>query len=139
MGLDIGTVRIGVALSDDSGTIASPLTVIPAEQPFEAVRDEVARICEEHEANRLVVGLPLSMSGEGGGVSARAAKKMGKKLGEALGIRVAFIDERFTSVQADRALLGANMGRRKRKGVIDKVAAAILLQAYLDARPDNES
>jgi putative Holliday junction resolvase len=137
LGLDIGTVRIGAALSDDSGTIASPLATISATQPETAIQAEVQRICEEHEVEMLVVGLPLSMGGQGGGRSARKSKKLGRSLGEALGLPVAFADERFTTVQAVRVLIDANVDRKKRKTVVDKVAAAVMLQAFLDKRTDN--
>lgn len=139
LGLDIGTVRIGVALSDDTGTIASPLTMISAKQSPLQIRAAVQQICEECEVEMLVVGLPLSMGGQGGGTSARLSKKLGKELGEALGMPVAFVDERFTTAQADRALIGANVDRKKRKTVVDKIAAAIILQAFLDARPKDET
>jgi putative Holliday junction resolvase len=134
LGLDIGTVRIGAALSDETGLIASPLTMIKAKQPFEALVKSLSQICEENEVGMLVVGMPLSMDGGGRGDSARMAKSMGKRLGEALKLKVAFVDERFTSIVAEQALLSSDMKRSKRKENIDKVAAAIMLQTFLDMR-----
>jgi len=139
LGLDIGTVRIGAALSDDSGTIATPFAVISATQPQAQLAAEVRRICEENEVDMLVVGLPLSIGGQAGGRTARLSKKLGRALGEASGLPVAFADERFTTAQADRALIGANVDRKQRKSVVDKVAAAIMLQAFLDARSDGDA
>ena len=133
LGLDIGTVRIGVALSDETGTIASPLTMLRAEQPFEQLSETVRELCEANDVELLVVGLPLSMSGAAGGKSARLARKLGKALGAALALDVRFADERFTTAVADRALIGANVDRRKRKTLVDKVAAAVMLQTFLDA------
>ena len=139
LGLDIGEVRIGVALSDESGTIASPLTTVSAKQPYDAVATEFRQICEENEVRALVVGLPFSMSGGTGGTSARAAKTLGRKLARTLGLKVAFCDERFTTALADRALLEADVNRKKRKTVVDKVAAALMLQTFLDGRRNRDA
>ncbi len=134
LGLDIGTVRIGVALSDETGLIASPLTAIAAKQPFEALAKALSQICEENEVGMLVVGMPLSMNGGARGTSARMAKSLGKRLGETLGLKVTFVDERFTSTLAEQALLQGNMRRAHRRQNIDKVAAAVLLQGFLDGK-----
>ena len=139
LGLDIGEVRIGVALSDESGTIASPLTTVAAKQPYDAIAAEFRAICEENEVRALVVGLPFSMSGGAGGTSARAAKTLGRKLAQTLGLKVAFADERFTTALADRALLEADVNRKKRKTVVDKVAAALMLQTFLDGRRNRDA
>jgi putative holliday junction resolvase len=138
LGLDIGTVKIGVALSDESGTIASPLTVLSARQGFPALLSELERICTENEVGELVVGLPLSLGGGARGESARTARTLGDRLAHALGMDVTYIDERFTTAEADRMLVTADVKRQKRKAVVDKIAAALLLQAHLDARSDDE-
>ncbi len=134
LGLDIGTVRIGVALSDESGTIASPLVSLSAKQGLGALLGEMRKICEENDVGGLVVGLPLSLTGDDRGESARLARTMGEKLGESLELEVSYVDERFTTAQADRLLVTANVRRSKRKTVVDKVAASLLLQSFLDTR-----
>ncbi len=134
LGLDIGTVRIGLALSDETGLIASPLGTVSAAQPFENIATELADICSENNVTVLVVGLPLSMSGQSRGATARLCKAMGKRLGETLNLKTVFVDERFTTAQADRVLISGNVNRKKRKQTVDKVAAAIMLQNFLDER-----
>jgi putative Holliday junction resolvase len=138
LGLDIGTVKIGVALSDESGTIASPLVVLSAREGFSALLAEIERICSENDVGALVVGLPLSLGGGARGESARLARTLGDRLSAALGIDVTYVDERFTTAAADRALVTAEVKRQKRRAVVDKVAAALLLQAHLDARGGDE-
>lgn len=134
LGLDIGTVRVGVALSDESGTIASPMTAVSAKAGFARMAAELKRICEEHDVGALVVGMPLSLSGHDRGESARLARRLGDQLSETLHIEVFYVDERFTTAQADRMLVGANVRRRARKNVVDKIAASLLLQSFLDSR-----
>jgi putative Holliday junction resolvase len=138
MGLDIGTVRIGVALSDETGTIASPLCALLAKQGFSRVLEELREICEAESVGTLVVGMPLSLGGEAKGESARRAKSLGDRLAEALGIDVVYVDERFTTSEANRMLVGADVRRNQRKKVVDKVAASLLLQSYLDARQERD-
>jgi putative holliday junction resolvase len=139
LGLDMGKVRIGVALSDETGTIASPLTTLDARESMDALSARIGDICIENQVDTIVIGLPLSMSGGDRGESARMVRIMGRALGAALGIPVTYLDERFTSTQAERALVGANVSRKRRKNVIDKVAASLILQTYLDGRQGDES
>lgn len=130
LALDAGERRIGVALSDPTGTIASPLTVIDR-----AVDDEVSRlqsICEEYEVHSIVVGLPIGLSG-GEGPAAAAARDVAQMAAAATGLPVDLHDERFTTSTAEAALIAGGMRRDARRGVRDKVAAAVLLQGYLDA------
>ncbi len=131
LGLDPGTRRIGVALSDGMGMIAQPHMVIDRR------RDDVAAILrtlyEEQGVGVVVIGLPVSLSGEEG-AAARQAREFGATVESILEVKVVYHDERFTTVQAENALLEAGMrraGRRKRR---DKVAAAVMLQSFLDAR-----
>lgn len=133
LGLDIGTVRIGVAVSDETLTIASPLTTLNARSSHEELTRQINVICKENQISKIVIGLPLSMSGGDRGESARMARRFGDALAEALdGVEVDYLDERFTSTQAERCLVSANLSRKRRKSAIDKVAAALILQSYLD-------
>ena len=131
LGLDIGERRIGVAVSDPSGRVATPLAVLDAR----AVASDIAplrRIVEDYEVRRLVVGLPLTMAGDEG-PQACEVKRIASGLSEHLGMAVAYQDERLTSKAAERAMSEAGAGSRTRRGRVDMVAAALLLQAYLDA------
>ncbi len=132
LGLDAGTKRLGVAISDEMGWTAQPLDVIQAGSPEEmtvALKERVA----EYELDRVVIGLPKHMNGSEG-ASAEMARKLGDLVHEALGVEVEFWDERLTSVAAERVLLEANVKRKKRKNVIDKIAATMILQGWLDAQ-----
>ena len=131
LALDVGTRRIGVAISDESALIAQPVDYIDVKSTNPV--NEIARLCRKNGVNRVVVGLPLSMSGGDRGTSSRRAKALGKVLEEQVGLEVVYFDERFTTTQADRALIEGNVSRQKRKEVVDKVAAALILQAYLDS------
>lgn len=131
MGIDPGTARIGVALSDESGLIARPFETVAAGNgrgPVEALR----RIAEENGVTRIVVGLPLSMAG-GEQPSTVEARRLAAAIQAATGLEVVVWDERLTTAQAERVLIEANVRRGKRRGIIDKVAAAVMLQSYLDS------
>lgn len=130
LALDIGTKRTGVALSDELQTFASPNTVLPMENKNIWIKN-LSNIIEENEVGQVVVGLPLNQHGESG-KDAESVGKIIALLRERLKVPVIEWDERFTTVQAERALISADVSRQKRKEVIDKVAAAILLQSYLD-------
>ncbi len=130
VGLDVGDVRIGVAVSDPLGIIAQPHSVIRVatpEQDIEAVRAVVT----EKEAVRIVVGLPLNREGKPG-PQAEKVLAFVEALRTALGIEVVTQDERFSTAAAERMLIQANVSRKGRKQVIDKVAAHHILQTYLD-------
>ena len=94
---------------------------------------EIVRLCAEYEVETVVIGLPKSLSGEEG-PSAAMARELGTAIGEATGCEIRFFDERFTTVQAESALLEGGMRRRKRRKTVDKVAAAMMLQGYLDSQ-----
>ena len=134
LGLDPGERRIGVALSDPSGTIASPHSVVDRRtvDPAVAVRE----LCEEHGVERIVVGLPTGLSGNEG-PSAKAARTFGELVAKATGLPVEYQDERFTTVTAEAALLEGGLSRDRRREVRDKVAAAVILQTYLDRKDLN--
>jgi putative holliday junction resolvase len=136
LGVDLGERRIGLALSDPSRTVASPHEVLRRSGDPALDRQSIVRIAREVGANVIVVGLPLSLSGRTG-PAARAALAEVEELRAAAGdIEVVVHDERLTTVTAERALGEARMRRAARRRVVDKVAAAVMLQSWLDrARP----
>jgi len=131
LGIDLGAKRIGVALSDVTGTLASPLVVLNRSGDRAGDHRALAALVREHDATLVVVGLPLSLSGEAG-PAARGALEEVAELQAALGVPVETLDERFTTVSAHQALAAQGRGRRDRRALIDKAAAAVLLQAWLD-------
>jgi len=134
VGVDLGQRRIGVAVSDGSGILASPWCTIERSGDAEADRAALAAVVEEVGARRVVVGLPLSLDGRHG-PAARAAAAEVEALDALLaprGVEVEPFDERFTTVTAARSLEAAGHGGRRRRRTIDKAAAAVLLQAWLD-------
>ena len=136
LGLDPGERRVGVALSDPLGIIAQPHSVI--DRNAEDVTTKVRELVAEFDVAEVVVGLPVSLSGVEG-PSAQRARALGEELAAALEVPVIFFDERFTSVQAEAALLESGMRRADRKGARDKVAAALILQGYMDGRRRDEA
>lgn len=126
LAVDYGTVRIGLAVSDPLGATAQPLDVVRGiDDVVERARD--LGVCE------IVVGLPLRTTGEAGR-EADAATDFARELEEATGIPVQLWDERLSSVEAERAMAAQGAGSRQRRGRVDKVAAAIVLQSFLEAR-----
>jgi putative Holliday junction resolvase len=130
LGVDIGERRIGLAIGDPSGTLASTLDVLPARG---RARDAaaVAEIAAREGVTVLVVGLPLSLSGADGPM-AEKARRFGAALAQASGLEVNYWDERLTTSGAQRYLRDAGMRREKRARTIDSAAAAVMLQSYLD-------
>jgi putative Holliday junction resolvase len=131
LGIDVGTARIGVAVSDPDRRVAVPVATVAAGAPADL--EAIAVIAEEHDVNEIVVGLPLRMDG-GRGRAAEAAETFGARLGERLGLPVRFEDERLSTVEADRALAATGAGGRERRTSVDRSAAAVILQSYLDRR-----
>lgn len=131
LGLDVGTVRVGVALSDPLGITAQPLEVIHRKKTN--VFRRIAELVAEHEVERLVVGQPLTLSGEEGQAAA-AVGSFVQTLQKQIDVPIETWDERLSTAQAERSMIAGGARREKRKGSIDKVAAAIILQSYLDAR-----
>lgn len=129
LGVDYGTLRIGLAISDALGLTAQPLEVVARKDLTKALR----RVAHEYDIERVVVGLPTSLGGHEG-ESAFGARQLGAQIASQLGVEVDYVDERFTSRMAEGALLESGMRRRDRKATVDKVAAAIILQTYLDRR-----
>jgi len=132
LGVDLGARRIGLALSDPSRTIATPHEVLRRSGDPAADRRAIVDTARRHDANVIVVGLPLSLSG-GSGPAARAALEEVEALRAVAGdIEVTVHDERLTTVTAERALTEAGMRREARRRVVDKVAAAVMLQSWLE-------
>ncbi|MEO6126327.1 MAG: Holliday junction resolvase RuvX [Ilumatobacteraceae bacterium] len=131
LALDLGSKRIGVAVSDSSGTIASPLTVLQRSGRVSLDHERIKQLVEEEEAVLLVVGLPLSMNGSVG-TAAKAAFHEVRQLATVVGVPVETLDERRTTVTADQILIERGMKAPERRKVIDKVAAAVILQTWLD-------
>ena len=133
--LDLGTRRIGVAVSGGGGTLAFPRPVIERRGDAEADLRAVAAVVEDAGAEVVVVGLPLSLDGRRG-AAALAAEAEAAKLAGLLGggVDVVTLDERFTTVTAERAMAAAGKGARRRRRSVDSAAATVLLQAWLDGR-----
>jgi putative Holliday junction resolvase len=131
LGVDYGFKRIGLALSDESGTIAQPLDYIDGGGVARVSR-ELARLCVERNVGKIVVGVPVRLDGKPSEQTERTLAFIAE-LRRATTIPVAQWDERLTSVQAERALLEGNVRRSERKQKVDKLAAQIMLQSYLDA------
>jgi putative Holliday junction resolvase len=131
MAVDPGSRRVGVAVSDPTATIAQPLSTVAAE-PAATLVQRLAALAREQEVARLVVGLPRRMDG-GQGPEAKAARALADDLRRATGLPVTLVDERLTSVAAERALLAGGASRARRRQLSDQVAAALILQSHLDA------
>jgi putative Holliday junction resolvase len=129
LGLDLGQVRIGVAVSDPDRRVAVPVGTVRTGPP-EDLR-AIAALAREHQVTRIVVGLPLSMSGSRGAAAARA-ETFADVLREALALPVALQDERLSTVEAERGLAASGVRGPARRRVVDRSAAAVILQAYLD-------
>jgi putative Holliday junction resolvase len=134
-GIDYGTVRIGIAISDPGRTIASPLENY-TRQGRERDAKRFQRLAAEEEVTLFVVGLPVHLSGLESQKSLEA-RQFGKWLEEITHLPVEYFDERFTSSEAEQFLLEADMTRKKRKQRMDKLAAQILLSAYLESHSEN--
>ena len=130
MALDIGEKRIGVALSDPGQVLASPLTVI-SEREKETVIKAILELVHQYQVKRIVVGLPRSLSGNIG-PQARSVQEFIKQLSECVDIPVDSWDERLSTVAADKMMLDAQMKKKRRKTRQDSVAAALILQGYLE-------
>ena len=130
LGLDVGDVRIGVALSDPLGFTAQRLQVLERSGLAKDVA-AVRGLIERHSAARVVIGMPLTLQGERG-IQAHKVEAFATALERAGGVPITFVDERLTTVQGERALRETNTRGKKRKQVIDQIAAQLILQQYLD-------
>jgi putative Holliday junction resolvase len=134
LGLDPGERRVGVALSDATGTIATPVRYIDTRR--DDVPSVVSEICAENEVTAIVVGLPVSLDGSEGPAVAMA-RSLGASVADATELPVHYHDERFTSHTAETALIEGGVSRKARKEKRDQIAAAVMLQSYLDRRSND--
>lgn len=128
MAFDPGSKRIGVAVSDALRIVANPLTVLDAGDPWDAIDELLA----EYRPGVLVVGLPVALDGSEGPAAERA-RAFGEQLDARSEVPVEYVDERFTTMEAEAALIEGRVRRRERKQTVDKVAAAVILRHYLAA------
>ena len=132
LGLDLGTRTLGISIIDETKTIASGLTTLRFEEgDYDAILDDLRKILEENKIEKIVLGLPKNMNNTLGD-RAETTIMFQKKLEELFNIEVILQDERLSTVAAHNYLLEADMSRKKRKKVVDKMAANIILQTYLD-------
>ncbi len=131
MALDVGTKRIGVAISDEIGMLAQGRGYIERTSDTKAV-EEVRTAAEKDDVEKVVVGLPINMDGTLG-ERAHDSRRFAERVRDAIGIPVVLWDERLSTKEAEKVMISADISRKKRKMVIDKLAAQIILQGYLDA------
>lgn len=137
LGLDVGNKKIGVAISDKLNFLAQGLGVIDRsceEEDLKKIKD----LIEKYEVGKIVIGLPKNMDGTLG-FQSRRVKELGEKIRQLLKIDIVYWDERLTTVAAERVLICADVSREKRKGVIDKLAAVLILQGYLDLQSNKSN
>jgi putative Holliday junction resolvase len=132
LGLDIGTRRIGVALSDSAGMLATPYEVVTRSGDRERDHRRIAALADEAGADVVVVGLPLSLDGSVGPAARTVLDEVGE-LRARLGVPVVVWDERLSTVEAERSLRAVGVKGKARRRVVDQVAATVILQAWLDA------
>jgi putative holliday junction resolvase len=132
LAIDYGSKRIGLALSDPTGTLARPLPFLPAKADARLAR-EIATLVQKEQASLILLGLPRNMNGTLGEAAA-AVQAFAAILGQATSVPVKLIDERLSTVQAGRQLHESGKDSRAQRGLIDSEAAAVLLQSYLDTQ-----
>jgi putative holliday junction resolvase len=134
MGLDVGSKTVGVAISDELGWTAQGLETLKINEDENSFGfEQLGKIINEYQVEKVVVGLPKNMNGTIG-PRGEASQKFAKELEERFGISAILWDERLTTMAAERVLLEADVSRKKRKKVIDKMAAVMILQGYLDSK-----
>lgn len=132
LALDVGESRIGLALSDPTGLLASPIKALELNDG-EAAHDQAARRASDLELSEIVVGMPYSMSGERGRQAGRVAAFV-RELARLVEVPVTTVDERLSTAQAERLLRGQGIETSRDRGRLDSAAAAVILQGYLDSR-----
>ena len=133
VGIDLGEKRIGVAISDSGGSLATPYEVVTRTGSRDEDHRRIKAIVEEVEAEIVVVGLPLSLDGTEG-KAAQGARQEAEAIGQTISVPIELPDERLTTVEAERILKEQGLDAAERRNVVDKVAAAILLQAWMEGR-----
>ena len=134
MGLDIGSVTVGVSLSDGLKMIASSYTVIRYEQENDELFQKIVDIIKEEEVDEVIVGMPYHMNGDFS-LGCERTRRFEEQIKKLIDIKIVEVDERMSTVTAQNALLSFDVSRKKRKQVVDKVAATVILQSYLDRKP----
>jgi len=137
LGIDVGTVRIGVALSDPDGVLATPLVTVPRDVGEGSDLRALADLVSEHEVVQVVVGLPRTLAGREG-VAAHAVREFVAALSvvlDVLDVPIVLADERLSTVVATRQLRASGRSGRRQRAVVDQVAAVAILQSWLDAQP----
>ncbi len=132
LALDIGEKRVGIAVSDATGTVAMPVKVMPA-QEVAALSKSFRYLVEDYEPDVLVCGRPVSLSGETGPQAARV-ETVAQRIAASLDIPLAFVDERLSSAEAKRILREQGLTEREMRGKVDSIAASLFLQSWLDAQ-----
>ena len=133
VGIDLGEKRIGVAISDSGGSLATPYEVVTRTGSRDEDHRRIKAIVEEVEAEIVVVGLPLSLDGTEG-KAAQGARQEAEAIGQTISVPIELHAERLTTVEAERILKEQGLDAAERRNVVDKVAAAILLQAWMEGR-----
>lgn len=134
MGLDVGSKTVGVAISDELGWTAQGLETLKINEEVNSFGfEQLGKIIHEYQIEKVVVGLPKNMNGTIG-PRGEASQRFAKELETRFGITAILWDERLTTMAAERVLLEADVSRKKRKKVIDKMAAVMILQGYLDSK-----
>ena len=133
MALDVGDVRIGIAVSDLMGIIANPLETYTRKGVLDTDVQYIAKLVQEKEVTQIISGLPLSLNGSENQQTAKTREFI-DRLADFCNVPIEYLDERFTTLSAERVLIEGNVRRENRKKVIDKVAATIILQNYLDKK-----
>ena len=131
LGVDYGERRVGLAISDELGIMALPLDILPVKGSKQVIRD-ILRLCQEKQVAMIVVGLPLNMDGSRG-PAVEAVERLVLELRRQVDRPVEVWDERMSSRQVERMLIDSDVSRSRRKGIVDKLAAQVILQSYLDA------
>lgn len=131
LGIDFGLKRVGLAVSDPTGTLVSPLRTL-ARTTRQALFDELLKIIQDESVEAVVVGLPLALSGEDT-LTTRQARNFAESLGRRTELPVHLMDERLTSAQAEEELNAAGLRGKKRKAALDSQAAAVILRSWLDS------
>jgi putative holliday junction resolvase len=132
MGIDVGAVRIGVALSDPDGLLATPVVTVARDVDGGTDLTAIAALVAEHEVVQVVLGLPRTLAGREG-PAAEAARAFAERLGTVVDVPLVFSDERLTTVVATRQLRDSGRKGRRQRAVVDQVAAVAILQGWLDA------
>ena len=133
MGLDVGDKTVGVAMSDELGITAMPLTVISRTGSLKREIGEIRRLVEENGVECIVVGMPLMLDGTVG-IQAQKVEAFVEELRRRLRVQIVTWDERLTTSEVERILIASDQSRMKRKKVIDKLAAAVMLRSYMESR-----